>query len=106
MSSPTLILPWQQVDMNKPGPVFAFAPAAINRHDCRIVGSAFTLTTWGMILARDGEAVSIALDPTTMLVLGELLTRLGATLGGDHEAARHMLQCAAEDARPMEVRLA
>ena len=89
--------------MSKPGPVFAFAPAAINRHECGIVGSAFTLATWGIILAREGEAVSISLDPTQMLVLGELLTRLGATLGGDAEAARHMLQCAAEDARPVEV---
>ena len=89
--------------MKSPGPVFAFTPAAINRHECRIVGSAFTLTTWGMILAREGEAVSIGLDPTTMLELGELLSRLGASLGGDPEAARHMLQCAAEDARPQEV---
>jgi hypothetical protein len=89
--------------MSNSGPVFAFAPANIRRHDCGIVGSAFTLATWGMILARQGEAVSVSLDPTTMLVLGELLSRLGATLGGDPEAARHMLQCAAEDSRPVEV---
>jgi hypothetical protein len=89
--------------MKNPGPVFAYAPAVINRHPCQVVGSAFTLATWGVILARDGEAFSVNLDPTTMLVLGELLTRLGATLGGDPEAARHMLQCAAEDARSVAV---
>jgi hypothetical protein len=86
------------------GPVFAYAPAEISRQTCGVVGSAVTVCTWGLLLASEGEAVALHVDPTTMLVLGELLTRLGATLGGDPEAARHMLQCAAEDARPVEVR--
>lgn len=90
--------------MKQPGPIFAMVPASIGRVDCALPGTAFTLTTYGLILAHEGVALIQHLDPTTMLALGMLMTRAGTVLGGDTEAAISFLRGAdqAEAVQPVQ----
>lgn len=73
--------------MKAPGPIYAIAPAPIVQQSCPVRGSVFMIATSGLILAADGRALSLQLDPTAMIMVGTLMARAGQALGGDPAAA-------------------